>query len=158
MTWLFGAERQFYREAGTFEAYMFQSEFQRSLLAPQLAEFGYKPEQGHLIRGAFDVVEWEFKPRRHARDDLFVVGRAARPDCDKWSSNTWPIFNRIQYRHKRALMLGMDDRTHQKLGTPPPTADCLKPMAIPGAGVLFHAALLAPDQRRGPRKLAACRA
>jgi hypothetical protein len=59
------------------------------------------------------------------------VGRAARPDLDKWSSNTWPIYNRIQYRNKRALMLGMDERTHQKLGTPPAWADCLKPMAIP---------------------------
>ena len=28
-------------------------------------------------------------------------------------------------------MLGMDDRTHAKLGKPPVWADCLKPMAIP---------------------------
>jgi len=28
-------------------------------------------------------------------------------------------------------MLGMDERTHAKLGKPPPWADCLKPMAIP---------------------------
>lgn len=60
-----------------------------------------------------------------------MVGRAARPDCDKWSSNTWPIYERIQYPRKRALMLGMDDRTHQKLGQAPKWADCLRPMALP---------------------------
>jgi glycosyltransferase involved in cell wall biosynthesis len=43
---------------------------------------------------------------------------------------TWPIYERIQVRNKRALMLGMDDRTHAKLGKPPAWADCLKPMAI----------------------------
>ena len=54
----------------------------------------------------------------------------ARPDTDKWSSNTWPIYSAIQYANKRALMLGMDDRTHEKLGASPVFADCLKPMAI----------------------------
>ena len=54
----------------------------------------------------------------------------ARPDLDKWSSNTWPIYSGIQYANKRALMLGMDDRTHGKLGASPIFADCLKPMAI----------------------------
>jgi glycosyltransferase involved in cell wall biosynthesis len=55
----------------------------------------------------------------------------SRPDADKWSSNTWPIYQRIQYRHKRALMLGMGSATHAKCGTPPEWAECLKPMAIP---------------------------
>jgi len=131
MTWLFDAEREFNRQFGPFDAYHFQSEFQRSLLEPQLAEFGYQPTQGHLIRGAFDVDEWEFSPRSRSPDEPFVIGRAARPDRDKWSSNTWPIYRRIQVKEKRALMLGMDDSTHQKLGKPPDWAECLTPMAIP---------------------------
>lgn len=130
MTWLFDAERRFYRECGPFDAFLFQSEFQRDTLEPQLAEFGYLPELGHLIRGAFDASELEFSPRPHPRGDVFVVGRMARPDLDKWSSNTWSIYSAIQYASKRALMLGMDDRTHGKLGAPPIFADCLKPMAI----------------------------
>jgi glycosyltransferase involved in cell wall biosynthesis len=83
-----------------------------------------------LIRGAFDLTEFEFAPRSHNRGEVFVVGRMARPDTDKWSSNTWPIYSAIQYANKRALMLGMDQRTHEKLGAPPLFADCLKPMAI----------------------------
>ncbi len=131
MTWLFNAERDFYRQSGPFDAFVFQSEFQRGQLEPQLAEFGYKPVQGHLIRGAFDVDEWPFHPRSHALGEAFVVGRAARPDQDKWSSNTWPIYERIQYPNKRALMLGMDDRTTKKLGKPPVWADVLRPGALP---------------------------
>lgn len=131
MTWLFNAERDFYRQCGPFDAFVFQSEFQRSMLEPELAEFGYQPAQGHLIRGAFDVDEWPFCPRPHAAGEPFVVGRAARPDQDKWSSNTWPIYERIQYRPKRALMLGMDERTHQKLGKAPAWSDCLQPLALP---------------------------
>ncbi len=130
MTWLFDAEKRFYADHGPFDAYMFQSEFQRSELEPLLAEYGHEPSRGFLIRGAFDIDEWPFRPRPHGRGETFVVGRAARPDRDKWSSNTWPIYSKIQYRHKRALMLGMDERTHEKLGTPPPWADCLKPMAL----------------------------
>ena len=131
MTWLFDAERKFCRERGPFDAHVFQSDFQRSMLEPELTKVGYRPKLGHLIRGAFDFEEWEFAPRGHAPGEPFVVGRAARPDHDKWSSNTWPIYKRIQYRPKRALMLGVDDRTRQKIGVPPSWADCLQPMAIP---------------------------
>jgi len=130
MTFLFEHEKRFFAEYGPADAMVYQSEFQRSELESQLASFGYDPATGHLIRGAFDVDEWEFRPRPHIEDEVFVVGRVARPDQDKWSSNTWPILERVQYANKRALMLGMDDRTHQKLGEPPPWADCLKPGAI----------------------------
>lgn len=130
MTFLFDHEKRCFAEHGLPDALVFQSDFQRRQLEPQLAEFGYEPATGHLIRGAFDLEAWEFRPRAHGKEETFVVGRAARPDTDKWSSNTWPIYHRIQYQNKRALMLGMDDRTHEKLGTPPPWADCLKPMAI----------------------------
>jgi hypothetical protein len=130
MTFMFDHEKRFFAESGPAEAMVYQSEFQRAELEPQLAPFGYDPATGHLIRGAFDVDDWQFLPRPHSRVEAFVVGRVARPDTDKWSSNTWPIYQRIQYANKRALMLGMDDRTHEKLGAPPAWADCLKPMAI----------------------------
>jgi hypothetical protein len=130
MTFLFEHERRFFAKHGPADAMVYQSEFQRVEIEPKLAEFGYDPATGHLIRGAFDLTEWEFRPRPHAKGEPFFVGRVARPDADKWSSNTWPIYERIQVRNKRAFMLGMDDRTHAKLGKPPAWADCLKPMAI----------------------------
>lgn len=131
MTFLFEQEKRFFAEHGPADAMVFQSEFQRAQLEPQLAPFGYDPATGHLIRGAFDASEWPFHPRPHSPGEVFLVGRVARPDPDKWSSNTWPIYERIQVHGKRALMLGMDERTHSKLGKAPAWADCLKPMAIP---------------------------
>src|SRR5690606_42144444 len=82
MTWLFNAERDFYRRCGPFDAFVFQSAFQRDMLEPQLAEFGYKPAQGHLIRCAFAVDEWPLNPLPHSAGESFVVGRAARPVPD----------------------------------------------------------------------------
>ena len=131
MTFMFDHERQFFAQHGPADAMVYQSDFQRQQLEPQLAQYGYKSESGHLIRGAFEVADWEFRPRPHRHGEVFVVGRVSRPDQDKWSSNTWPIYQRIQYRHKRALMLGMNEQTRAKLGTPPAWADCLKPMAMP---------------------------
>jgi hypothetical protein len=144
MTWLFDAEKKIYADSGLFDALVFQSEFQRAELEPQLAAFGYTCDRGHLIRGAFDFEEIEFAPRPHQSGDVFVIGRMARPDLDKWSSNTWPIYNAIQYADKRAIMLGVDDRVQQKLGPTPPFADCLRPMAIPVKQYLSNLHCLMP--------------
>jgi hypothetical protein len=131
MTFLFDHEKNFFRDHGPADAMVYQSEFQRAEIEPQLVKYKYNPATGYLIRGAFQTEDWEFRPRPHVHGDVFVLGRLARPDADKWSSNTWPIYNRVQYRSKRALMLGIDDRVHAKLGKPPTWADCLKPQAIP---------------------------
>jgi len=85
MTWLFPAETKIYRRGGAFEAYVFQSEFQRGLIEPALVKYGYTADRGHLIRGAFDAAAWQFAPRPHASGEPYVVGRMARPDRDKWS-------------------------------------------------------------------------
>jgi hypothetical protein len=130
MTLLFGEEVKVFREHGPADAYMFQSEYQRRKLEPQLKAMGYRSEQGHVIRGAFDWDEFRFRPRDHKPDADFVVGRLARPDLDKWSSNTWPIFESIPYAHRKALMMGWDEKLTNKLGSPPPWATCLPPMAI----------------------------
>jgi len=49
-------EKRFFATHGPAEAMVYQSEFQRSELEPQLASLGYDPATGHLIHGAFDVV------------------------------------------------------------------------------------------------------
>jgi len=131
MTFLFADERRATQEHGPADAYVFQSQFQRSMLEPELARIGYRPEQGHLIPGAFDVGEFPFNPRRHPPDSEFVVGRLARPDLDKWSSNTWPIYTSVPYAHRKALMMGWTERLEKKLGKPPVWATCLKPQEIP---------------------------
>ncbi|QDT14242.1 glycosyltransferase [Alienimonas californiensis] len=132
MTFLFEHERRFFQEHGPADAMVYQSEFQRGQLEPQLAPpDGAPPGNGHLIHGAFDVGEWEFQPRPHAAGEAFCVGRLARPDIDKWSSNTWTIYGRIQYPHRRALIMGADERTMDKLGPAPGWASVLRPAALP---------------------------
>jgi glycosyltransferase involved in cell wall biosynthesis len=130
MTFMFDYERRFFEEHGPVDAMIYQSEFQRSEIEPQLQSSGYDPSKGHLIHGAFDYEAWEFEPQKHEPGMSFVIGRAARPDEDKWSSNTWRIYSSIQYENKKALMLGIDNRTMEKLGPPPEWASCLRPMAI----------------------------
>ena len=131
MTFLFELEKQVWAEHGPADAFVFQSEFQQKQLEPQLVSFGYDPSTGHLIRGAFDFDEWKFQPRPHGPNEPFVVGRAARPAPDKWSSNLWRIYDRIAYRHRQAIVMGVDEKTLAKIGPPPPWASILRPMAIP---------------------------
>ena len=133
MTFLFEHEKRFFKEHGQADAMVYQSEFQRSQIEPKLAETnrGLPPDNGHLIRGAFDLEGWTFKPRPHAAGEPFCVGRLARPDLDKWSSNTWKIYERIQYAGRRALIMGANDRTMRKLGPAPGWASVLRPAALP---------------------------
>ena len=93
MTFLFDHEKRLFGEHGPADAFVFQSEFQRAELEPQLVEVGYTPDRGHLIRGAFDLDEFEFAPRSHPRGDVFVVGRMAP---------TWQAaVKRIEQRKKK---------------------------------------------------------
>lgn len=131
MTFMFPHEKEFFAKHGPADAMVYQSQFQRDQLEPQLRPFGYLPHTGHLIRGAFAVGEWTFQPRPHAAGEEFFFGRVARPDLDKWSSNTFAIYERVQFPRKRALLLGVDDRTRSKLGKPAWWMDCLRPLAIP---------------------------
>lgn len=133
MTFLFDLEIQLYKSIGPFARMMFQSNHQRNLLETKLKEVcpEYQPETGFIVRGAFSPQEFPFNPRPHNPDEPFFVGRMARPDLDKWSSNTWGIYAAIQYEYKRALILGADERTLGKIGQPPAFADALKPNALP---------------------------
>jgi hypothetical protein len=130
MTFMFPHEMSAWRQFGLPDAFMFQSEFQRQRFALTLEKFGYRPEQGHLIRGAFYPDEFDFEPRRHEPGEPFVVGKLARPDLDKWSSNHWPIYARIPYQHRRALAMGWTPQLAAKLGQPPEWAECLPPQEI----------------------------
>ncbi len=131
MTWMFPAERKHYAEYGPFDAYVFQSEFQKSKLLPQLAEFNVGDERCFHIPGAIDADQFPFQPLAHQPNSDFVVGRLARPDLDKWSSNTWAIYQAIPYARRRARLMGWNDRLAGKLGQPPEWAEVLSPCAEP---------------------------
>jgi hypothetical protein len=129
MTWLFDAERRHYEAYGPFDAYVFQSEYQKDSLFRELAGFGVDDAHCVLIRGALDVDEFPFAPRPHEAGDEFVIGRLARPDPSKWSVETWAAFGDVQYSPLRARLMGWSGNVEAKLGPPPRWAEVLPPCA-----------------------------
>lgn len=137
MTFLFDQERAVFSQHGCASAYVFQSEFQKTELVPQLRRFaGWEDDRGHMIRGAFAFDEYEFKPRSHRQGEPFFIGKLARPDLDKWSSNHWPIMNAVPYDERRAIVMGWTAGLKRKLGDPPGFAQALAPMEITAAEFL----------------------
>lgn len=132
MTFWFSHELTHFRRFGTPTHLVYQSQFQRTELEAQLAAAGIANDsQGHTIHGAFSVDEWKFAPRTHAPSEEFVLGKIARKDLDKWSSNLWSIMGRVQYPNRKALVMGMDENTATKLGPTPEWATWLKENAMP---------------------------
>lgn len=125
MTWVFPKEIEHYEKHGLFDAYVFQSAFQRESIQARLKEFDLGDEQCFQIRGAFAVEEFPFNPLPHRQGKPFVMGRIARPDLDKWSSNLWPIYSAVQYTQKQARVMAWDHRLTQKCGPPPGWAEAL---------------------------------
>ncbi len=123
MNRLFPEERLHYRQHGPFHRHVFQSRYQQEQLAPQLAKYGYEAPQGRIIRGAFDVGEFPFRPPAHARGQPFVVGRLSRPAADKFSPRTWEIYARVPHPLSVCVM-GWNPRIEARLGKPPRWAHC----------------------------------
>ena len=130
MTHTFEHETRAWTEYGPADAYIFQSEFQQGRLEPRLRRFGYTPDQGFLVRGAFDLSEWPYNPLAHKIGGAFHVGRLSRPDDDKWSSNHWSILGGIPYAERRSLNMGWNEQLEHKCGRPPSWAECLPPQEI----------------------------
>lgn len=105
MTFVEHGEQRHYTNYGeAFDAYVFQSEWQRAKLEPILAGWKYTPDRGHLIRGAFYPDEFPLNPKPHASGEPFVVGRLSRAAGDKYSSNLWPICKQISDpKHLRCM-------------------------------------------------------
>jgi hypothetical protein len=130
MTFMFDHELSAFRQHGPAAAYVFQSEFQKEELEKVLPAFGYLHCLGHVIRGAFDFDALPFGPRPHAPGEAFVIGRLARPDLDKWSSNHWHILGRVPYAQRRGLAMGWTTALDRKCGPRPPWAETLAPQQI----------------------------
>lgn len=131
MTFCFAEEMQAYRRHGLPHAMHFQSDFQARELARILAPFGYDASTGHVIRGAFAFDEIPYAPRTHETNTEFVIGRLARTDTDKWSSNHWNILARVPYKHRRGLAMGWHRHLDKKCGPKPSWAETFAPQQIP---------------------------
>ncbi len=123
MDYVCDLEEIHYRKHPAFDKYVFQSEYQKRTLLPQLTQFGVTHAQCHRIPGAFDVDEFPFQPKPHHNGDPFVVGRLSRSDPRKFAANTWEVYEGIP--NVQARVMGWSEIVEQKLGKPPAWAEVL---------------------------------
>ncbi len=135
MLWVFDAERRHYEQHGPFDRYVFQSRYQRGILESELQRYGYRPERGAVIRGAFLIDEFPFRPRHHGSGERFVVGRISRADPAKYTPDTWSVYGNIDHPVE-ARVMAWDRRIARKLGRCPQWAECLPANAEPSVEFL----------------------
>ena len=112
-------------------AIVFQSQYQRSVLAPQFRAFGYTDDQMYQVRGYIDWSSIPFNPRPHINGSPFVIGRASRSRPSKWNPRWWKMYERIPDR--QAILLGVDTVTTQQIGRAPKWATIHKPGTVDAA-------------------------
>lgn len=155
MNWLFDQEKRHYALFGPFDAYHCQSRFQIEKLSPILSQYGTRPGQIHLIRGAFDPAEFPFAPRAHEAESPFTVGRLSRAAIAKYSTNTWRIIDRVNYPAKKYRVMGFSDDVRRQIGEPPAWAETLPPGAMASAeffrGLHCYCQLNGGDEENWPR-------
>lgn len=130
MNWLFEMEPKIYRIFGTFDGYVFQSEHQETTLAPMLARYGAETASFHRIPGYLDPEEFPFAPRPRKPGEAMVYGRLSRAAANKFSTNSWPIYSRIDVAAKRYRVLGWSPDLAGPIGRPPDTVETLAEMAV----------------------------
>jgi len=130
MSFLFPAEKANFFAHGMPAAFIYQSEFQRAELERSMIGSSYRPEIGHLIRGAFDLTEFPFDYQARTAADPFVVGRLSRPSLDKWPKDLWDIYAAIDHPNRQALVMGVNDQTRSKIGPSPTWGRALEPQML----------------------------
>jgi len=116
---------------------VFQSEYQRKRLEPQLSRFGYTPDKGIVIHGGVSWWDMKFRPRPHSSEEPFVIGRLARSVPSKWYLKLWKMYEQIPNR--RAIIMGAGPNL--TLGRTPEWATRLDAGALPSEMIYrqFHA-------------------
>ena len=102
---------------------VFQSEYQAHKLGPLYALWGTKTHS--TIRGAFEIADFPFQPRKRARE--FVIGKLSRAAPSKWPTDLWAIGEKVREGepHARLLCMAWDQYLPIHLGEPPAWATCL---------------------------------
>jgi hypothetical protein len=141
MNWPFPQQQIIEQCYGMLDAYVFQSQYQAAQMRPQIENFcrrgnkPYLPGRCHLIRGAFDVDEFPFRPRPVVEGEPFVIGRLSRsvgkpgnvPAVEKYPRDLWRQYGAIRARipHLKARVMGWCAGIEEKCGPPPEWAECL---------------------------------
>lgn len=97
MNWQFPQERLHLRNHDIFDRYIFHGKYQRDQLVPQVRKHGYTETNGAIIRGAFELDDFPFEPRKREAGTRFIIGRLSRAGADKFPTDLWDQYVRIPY-------------------------------------------------------------
>ena len=126
MSYVHPFEETFYKQHGPLDRVIVNSQFQESTIRPTL-EKHYPAEHIVRIPSCFWPDEWRFCPRE--RGDRFYIGRLSRAAADKFSDNTFRIYEKIRKavgkEQVHARVMAWSDEIQRKLGQPPPWCACL---------------------------------
>lgn len=118
MTWLFGKEKEA-MSRGDIALFLYQNDQVRQSVMPRLQALNGDPSIRYLtFRPYFDSSAFPFMADRPA--DWFGAGHISRQDEDKFSKDTWRIYEHFASPvPKRGTFLGFDARSEAKTGKPP---------------------------------------
>ena len=127
MTWTFPAEREAHA-AGLIDTFLFQSDYQRRAIVPQLEAAGGPVHELAGFRPHFDVNDTLQGIRFHYRDPAdaghFAAGRISRNDPAKFTADCWQTFAAVRSPlPAKAYVLGYDAKVEARTGKPPASLD-----------------------------------
>ncbi len=117
MTWLFEEEKR-RMQNGQIAMFLYQNEDVRIKHMAALKAINPDPTVQYLtFKPYFEAARFPFIESRES--EFFGCGRISRQDSDKFSANTLHIYEYfVAPKFKRALFLGFDQRSEQKIGKP----------------------------------------
>jgi len=142
-----------------FDHYIFQTHYQASRILPALEHRGLPQSHSSIIRGAFDVTEFDpsSRLRRRRQGEPFVIGRLSRsvapvalgrggtvPDVEKYPRGLWQQYEAIDYRPLRARVMGWSGIIQGRCGKPPAWAEVFRDGAMPAKEFLQSIHVLIP--------------
>lgn len=118
MTWLFGREKEAMRR-GDISLFLYQNSNVMGNVMPRLRALNPDPAIRFMtFRPYFDAADFPFVAGRST--DWFGAGHISRQDEDKFSKDTWHIYEHFASPvRKKGTFLGFDRRSEAKTGRPP---------------------------------------
>ena len=118
MTWLFGREKEAMRR-GDISLFLYQNSNVMGNVMPRLRALNPDPAIRFMtFRPYFDAADFPFAAGRST--DWFGAGHISRQDEDKFSKDTWHIYEHFASPvRKKGTFLGFDRRSEAKTGRPP---------------------------------------
>lgn len=123
-------------ERQTADVHVYQSVYQHGVMAEWHRKHTSQEPPARLIRGAFDLDLYPWRPKSRDPDGTFTVGMLARDDSRKWPATLWDDYGRIGHAGLRARVMGVGPDAARLVGPLPSWAEMLPPGAEPSVSFI----------------------